>query len=133
MPVEHDAQKIRIKLFQDVISAVVREVDTPILEDRASRPVLCRIVGSRNPLLQKLTQNLRSVEGWIAGIGASDHRTRGRVVNAIPDRTFPLSKVAWIIVQHVRQETKNKKGRGNLIRLSRSKSLCIGAPALPIV
>jgi hypothetical protein len=55
MPVEHNAQKIRIKLFQDVVCAGVREVDAPILEDRTCGPVLHRIIRSRNPLLQKLT------------------------------------------------------------------------------
>src|ERR1700676_4930099 len=133
MPVEHNAQKIRIKLFQDVVRAGIREVDAPILEDRTCGPVLHRIIRSGNSLLQELTQNLRSVESWIAGIGARNHRTGGRIMNAIPNSALSFSKVSRVIVQHVGQKAKNKKSRGNLVRLGRTKSLLDRPPPLPVV
>src|SRR5260370_34378220 len=133
MAVKHNAQKIRIVFLQDVIGAVVSKVDSPVLKNTACRTVLLRIIGSRNPLLQKLTKNLRSVEGGSACVGARDYRPRGCITNAAPGRTVGLSKVARIIVQDVRQQTKNKKGGSSLVRFRSSNSLRLCTPALPVM
>ncbi len=43
------------------------------------------------------------------------------------------SKIARILLQHVRQETEDEEGRRDLIRFRRAKTLGVGTPALPVV
>jgi hypothetical protein len=52
--VKDDPKEIWVKLFQDVVSAVVSEVDATVLEDATGRAILLWIVGRRNALLQQL-------------------------------------------------------------------------------
>jgi hypothetical protein len=109
MTVENDPQKIGIKFFQNIIGAVVGKIDAAISEDTANRTILFGVVSRRNALLQQLTQDLRSVKGLTASVGARDHRARGCVPNARPRCTISLSEVARIVFQHMRQKAKYEK------------------------
>src|SRR5262249_51460799 len=93
---EHLMPKARVELRANVVSAVVKQAQTPALEHLAWIAVARGIVGRRNPRLKKLPNHLRRIERQSAGVPLCYKRAGSRVGHARPDGTMLLSEVSRI-------------------------------------
>ena len=86
-------EHIRVKLADNIVSAVKDQAETPVLEHLPCVAILHRIVGSRNTGLEKLADDLRSIESRSPGILAGHDGAGDCIVHSRPYRPLFFSNV----------------------------------------
>lgn len=107
---EYEVKYVGIKLFHDVVGAVVGEGGTPVFENASDAPILRRVVDGGNALLKELAGDLGDVECRLAGIFARDDGARSGVVDARLDGvTWTFAEITRVVVQDAGQKPENEK------------------------